>query len=41
MRLNVREHNVYRWAGNLIAELSEIRIDEGEPVLVHRSEAHA
>jgi alpha,alpha-trehalose-phosphate synthase [UDP-forming] len=41
MRLNVREHNVYRWAGNLIAELSEIRIDEAEPALVQRSHAHA
>lgn len=33
MRRTVKEHNVYRWAGNLIAELSEIRIDEEEPVL--------
>jgi len=31
MRRVVKEHNVYRWAGNLIAELSEIRIDEPEP----------
>jgi trehalose-6-phosphate synthase len=31
MRRTVREHNVYRWAGNLIAELSEIRIRENEP----------
>jgi len=31
MRRTVREHNVYRWAGNLIAELSEIRIGETEP----------
>jgi hypothetical protein len=28
---------VYRWAGNLIAELSDIRIDEVEPVLAARS----
>jgi hypothetical protein len=27
----VREHNVYRWAGNLITDLSEIRIDEPRP----------
>jgi alpha,alpha-trehalose-phosphate synthase [UDP-forming] len=27
MRRIVREHNVYRWAGNLITELSEIRIE--------------
>jgi trehalose 6-phosphate synthase len=25
MRAVVREHNIYRWAGNLIAELCEIR----------------
>jgi trehalose-6-phosphate synthase len=31
MRRTVREHNVYRWAGNLIGELSEIRIGEAEP----------
>ena len=31
MRRMVKENNVYRWAGNLIAELSEIRIDESEP----------
>jgi len=41
MRLNVREHNVYRWAGNLIAELSEIRIDEVEPALAARSHRYA
>lgn len=28
MRRAVREHNVYQWAGNLISELSEIRIEE-------------
>ena len=29
MRRIVSEHNVYRWAGNLITELSEIRIEKG------------
>lgn len=33
MRRIVREHNVYHWAGNLISELSEIRIEEMEPRL--------
>ena len=33
MRRNVKEHNVYRWAGNLIAELSDIRVNEPEPAL--------
>jgi alpha,alpha-trehalose-phosphate synthase [UDP-forming] len=28
MRRAVREHNVYRWAGTLIAELCEVRLDE-------------
>jgi trehalose 6-phosphate synthase len=27
MRKTVREHNVYRWAGNLMAELCEVRLD--------------
>ncbi len=31
MRRIVKENNVYRWAGSLIAELSDIRIDESEP----------
>jgi alpha,alpha-trehalose-phosphate synthase [UDP-forming] len=30
MRRLVREHNVYHWAGNLISELSDMRIDERE-----------
>jgi trehalose-6-phosphate synthase len=28
MRKVVREHNIYRWAGNLIAELCAVRLDE-------------
>jgi trehalose-6-phosphate synthase len=27
MRTYVREHNIYRWAGSLIAELAAIRVD--------------
>jgi alpha,alpha-trehalose-phosphate synthase [UDP-forming] len=27
MRKTVREHNIYRWAANLIAELCEVRLD--------------
>jgi trehalose 6-phosphate synthase len=27
MRRNVKEHNVYRWAGSLITELCELRLD--------------
>jgi trehalose-6-phosphate synthase len=33
MRRIVKEHNVYRWAGTLISELAEIRINEPEPAL--------
>jgi trehalose-6-phosphate synthase/uncharacterized membrane protein affecting hemolysin expression len=33
LRSVVKHHNVYEWAGNLIAELSEIRIEEVEPEL--------
>jgi trehalose 6-phosphate synthase len=28
MRKTVRENNVYRWAGNLIADLCEVRLDQ-------------
>ena len=28
MRAYVREHNIYRWAGNLITELASLRVDE-------------
>ena len=27
MRAQVREHNVYRWAGNLVGELTSLRLD--------------
>ena len=30
MRKTVREHNVYRWAGSLIGELCEVRLDAAE-----------
>jgi trehalose 6-phosphate synthase len=32
MRRRLREHNIYRWAGTLITELSEIRLDIPEAV---------
>jgi len=28
MRKAVKENNIYRWAGKLIGELSELRLDE-------------
>ena len=30
MRHTVKEHNIYRWAGNLISELCEVRLDAPE-----------
>ncbi|HXM91874.1 MAG TPA: trehalose-6-phosphate synthase, partial [Candidatus Dormibacteraeota bacterium] len=30
MRMYVREHNIYRWAANLLSDLTEIRIDAPE-----------
>jgi len=27
LRKNVQEHNVFRWAGELIAELSDLRVE--------------
>jgi trehalose-6-phosphate synthase len=30
MRRIVKENNIYRWAGNLITELSEIRVGDNE-----------
>jgi trehalose-6-phosphate synthase len=32
MRKSVREHNVYRWAGTLIAELCELRMDASDEI---------
>jgi alpha,alpha-trehalose-phosphate synthase [UDP-forming] len=30
MRKTIKEHNIYRWAGNLITELCEVRLDAPE-----------
>jgi trehalose-6-phosphate synthase len=35
MRHTVKEHNVYRWAADLISDLSEIRLDTPEHVEAH------
>jgi len=29
MRMNVREYNIYRWAGKLVAELARLRLTDG------------
>ncbi len=46
MRRQVMEHNVYRWAANVLGDLRELRIENmeltnsgrPEPILVHRSD---
>jgi len=30
MRRSIREHNIYHWAGSLVTELCELRLDGGE-----------
>jgi trehalose 6-phosphate synthase len=30
MRRTVKEHNIYRWAANLLSDLTEIRIEAAE-----------
>jgi len=30
MRKAIKEHNIYRWAGNLVTELCEVRLDAPE-----------
>jgi hypothetical protein len=30
MRKIIEEHNIYRWAGTLIAELCELRLDHAD-----------
>jgi trehalose-6-phosphate synthase len=36
MRRVVKEHNIYRWAAELILELAEIRLDAPQPVETRR-----
>jgi trehalose-6-phosphate synthase len=36
MRQSVCEHNIYRWAANLIDALAEIRLDQGAPIKFDR-----
>jgi trehalose 6-phosphate synthase len=36
MRKDVKEHNVYRWAANLLSDLTEIRVDAPERNEVHQ-----
>jgi trehalose 6-phosphate synthase len=31
MRRVIKEHNIYRWAGSLITELCELRLDAADP----------
>jgi trehalose-6-phosphate synthase len=38
MRILIKEHNVYRWAGSLIGELAGIRLETAEPVTANGSQ---
>jgi trehalose-6-phosphate synthase len=31
MRRQVMEHNIYRWAANVLGDLREVRIEQAEP----------
>jgi trehalose 6-phosphate synthase len=37
MRANVHDHNIYRWAGKLIAELARLRLTDESSTLETRS----
>ncbi len=39
MRSYLREHNIYRWAGNLISDLAAVRLDVTEPPRPSRVES--
>jgi trehalose-6-phosphate synthase len=41
MRKVVKEHNIYRWAGNLISDLSEVRLDTPVDAKLRGVEARA
>ena len=41
MRKLIREHNVYRWAGMLVSELCEVRLDTNEPEKARASTSSA
>jgi len=36
MRENIKEHNVYRWAGDLISSLAQIRLNSSPPARTPR-----
>ncbi|MGC2464172.1 MAG: trehalose-6-phosphate synthase, partial [Candidatus Acidiferrum sp.] len=38
MRQVVREHNIYRWAANLLSDLTEIRIDAPERIEIPQTQ---
>jgi len=37
MRKMVYEHNIYRWAANLLSDLTEIRVENGEKGAIARA----
>ena len=41
MRAYVREHNIYRWAGNLISELAAVRVEDSPPSIPQAAPARS
>ena len=41
LRRTVREHNIYRWAANLISELAEIRLAPQQPPAARKASGAA
>jgi alpha,alpha-trehalose-phosphate synthase [UDP-forming] len=41
MRQVIKDHNIYRWAANLISELSEVRIERTEPIKITQASSMA
>jgi trehalose 6-phosphate synthase len=37
MRRQVMEHNIYRWAANVLGDLRELRLEGGEGIEIHRA----
>jgi trehalose 6-phosphate synthase len=37
MRATIREHNIYRWAGDLIAELAAVRLDQPREIRAYQA----
>jgi trehalose 6-phosphate synthase len=41
MRQHVREHNIYRWAANLLTDLADVRVEHRDVRVEHREQVVA